>query len=371
MHDVYISGSGTFLPGKRVLFDDIPEYLGELTEASLKIQNWVRNMHPVMKEILDIDYLHYAFDPATGEYFEDNISMSVKAAKKALDSAGVPAGEIDLICYGSAHMDQMPTPSARIQEALGINFCEEYSIHANCTSAYKAFKIAFEMIKNGKNKNALVISSNIASSELRADYYNQKLLDKESLFLRWFLCDGAGALLLTSDRERSCGYRVHSAYTESLAGSKPSLMFNERPAYWMNPLKEYRLGLHHLKQKFRNALSTDIFQEPEGSVFIKGFKRMLKKEQIDPAGIKIFQINMPTRHIIDSIKEEAASLGIARDVFYTKLGELGYAGPPMALICLDSIIREETLPRGALVTSFVTEVSKFLQAGYTVEYCGR
>jgi len=43
-------------------------------------------------------------------------------------------------------------------------------------------------------KNALVISSGISSSELRAEYYNQPIVKKEELFLRYFLSDGAELL---------------------------------------------------------------------------------------------------------------------------------------------------------------------------------
>ena len=146
-----------------------------------------------MREILDVSYVHYAIDPVTREFTEDNVTMAVKAANKALDAAGMAPTDIDLICYGSAHQDQMPTASVRIQEALGIDRCDELSIHANCTSAYKALYLAHQLVAAGKNKNALVLSSNISSSELRAEYYNQPLVDRESLFLRWFLCDGSGA----------------------------------------------------------------------------------------------------------------------------------------------------------------------------------
>ena len=47
---------------------------------------------------------------------------------------------------------------------------------------------------------------------------------------------------------------------------------------------------------------------------------------------------------------------------------MGYPGPPMAFICLDQIMRHEPLAKGDLVLSFVTEVSKFMQAGYILEY---
>ena len=69
--------------------------------------------------------------------------------------------------------------------------------------------------------------------------------------------------------------------------------------------------------------------------------------------------------------EEFEKIGISKSVFYSKLDEIGYSGPPMALICLDNIIREEQLDKGDLVASFVTEVSKFMQAGYVVGYHGK
>jgi 3-oxoacyl-[acyl-carrier-protein] synthase III len=47
---------------------------------------------------------------------------------------------------------------------------------------------------------------------------------------------------------------------------------------------------------------------------------------------------------------------------------MGYPGPPAAFICLDKIVREEKLNKNDLILSFVTEVSKFMQAGFTISY---
>lgn len=190
----YVAGTGTYLPGEPVPFDRIETVLGELTLAPRRIRNWIERTTPVMKELLDVEVFHYAWDPVSQSFSDDNVTMAVKAARIALDDAGMAPGDIDLICYGSAHMDQMPTPSVRIQEQLGIATCDEFSIHVNCTSAYKALYLAHALVSSGRNRNALVVSSNIASSELRAGYYNQEKVDRESLFLRWFLCDGAGAM---------------------------------------------------------------------------------------------------------------------------------------------------------------------------------
>lgn len=364
---VKLIGAGSYLPGKPIPIEEVDDYLGLLTEAPKKIQKWLHRMQDLMKEMLEVDYYHYAIDKETGEFTDDNISMSVKAAEKALKKTNLKPEDIDLIIYGSAHQDQMPTASVRIQEALGIEQCGEMSIHANCTSAYKAFLVASDFIKSGRYKNALVLSSSMSSSELRADYYNQEIVKKEELFLRYFLSDGAGALVLQAADEKKDGLFVEANYMESIGGKKPSAMLNKRPAYWMNPKKEFELGYHHLAQMFNEQLRTH-FHDEDGSVFIKGLKRMLNKYPIDLNKIRFFQVNFPSKHISELIMDECGELGIDRNTLYTKMASMGYAGPPMAFVCIDKIISEEKLKSNDLILSFVTEVSKFMQAGYVLKY---
>ena len=217
-----VSGTGAFLPGKPVPFDEIDRYLGEITDASPKVIKWMKRIKPLMREMLGIERYFYAIDPDTREFTEDNVTMAVKAARQALNMARLKSTDIELIVYGSAHMDQMPTPSVRIQEALGIEHCAELSLHANCTSAYKALLVAYDLIRNGRYRNALVLSSSVSSSELCAEYYNQQLIKKENVFLRWFLCDGAGGLVLESCDKNEKGLFVEHAYMESVGGKKPS-----------------------------------------------------------------------------------------------------------------------------------------------------
>ncbi|MFP4023394.1 MAG: 3-oxoacyl-ACP synthase [Thiohalospira sp.] len=364
---VKLTGSGSYLPGKPITIDDVDYFLGELTEAPKKMQKWMQRMKELMREMLEVKHYHFAINPETHEFTDDNVTMSVKAAKKALDAAGLKGNDIDLIVYGSAHQDQMPTTSVRIQEALGIEQCGEMGIHANCTSAYKALLVASDFIKSGRYKNALVISSSMSSSELRADYYNQPLVKKEELFLRYFLSDGAGALLLKAEEEKKKGLFVENTYMESIGGKKPAAMLNKRPAYWMNPKQEYELGYHHLSQMFNEQLRTH-FHDHDGSVFIKGLKRMLQKYPVDLKQLKYFQVNFPSKHISELIMDECEELGIDRNTLYTKMSDMGYAGPPMAFISIDKILNEEKLTSRDLIISFVTEVSKFLQAGYILKY---
>ncbi|MGE5425420.1 MAG: ketoacyl-ACP synthase III family protein [Syntrophothermus sp.] len=362
---VKIAGSGSFLPGEPVPPEQLERYLGELKDAPSKVQHWLRRIKPLMREMLEIDFYHFAIDPQTRLFTEDNVTMSEKAARAAISDAGITPEEVELIVYGSAHQDQMPTASVRIQERLGIERCAELSIHANCTSAYKALLLGYDMIRNGRYKNALVISSGISSSELIAEYYNQQLLTKEEVFLRYFLSDGAAALLLQASPEKKNGLFIENVYMESAGGKKPSAMGNKRPAYFMNPKEEFEKGYHHLAQLFQEELRSN-FHDEDGSVFLKGLKRMIEKYPFDVKDVSFFQVNFPSKHITELVMDECSELGIQRETLYSKMSTMGYIGPPMALLCLDRIRKEEKLATGKLILSFVTEVSKFMQAGYLI-----
>jgi 3-oxoacyl-[acyl-carrier-protein] synthase-3 len=360
-----VAGTGSFLPGEPVPADQIGKILGELDSAPKKLRDWMERIRSVMKELVEVEYYHFAIDPVTRRFTEDNVTMSVKAAQKALQASGTDPREVELIVYGSAHQDQMPTASVRIQEALGIEQCAEISVHANCTSAYKALAIAHDMICNGRFRNALVLSSSMSSSELVAEYYNQPLVKKEELFLRYFLSDGAAGLFLTAETVRGEGLYLDHTTFESIGGKKPAAMGNRRPAYWMNPREEFETGRHHLSQMFQEELRTN-FHEEGGSVFFKGLKRMIDLYKPELARLRFFQVNFPSRHISELVMDECAALGIPRETLYSKMAAMGYIGPPMAFLCLDRIVREEHLQTGDLIMSFVTEVSKFMQAGFII-----
>lgn len=364
---VKVTGTGSYLPGKAITIDQVDHYLGKLDHAPLKIRKWLERMKDLMREMLEVEHYYFAIDPVTRLFTEDNVSMSVKAAKLALDSAGLKSGDIDLIVYGSAHQDQMPTASVRIQEALGIEKCGEISIHANCTSAYKALLTAFDMLRLGRYKHALVLSSGISSSELRAEYYNQPLIKKEEVFLRYFLSDGAGALVLEANPENTEGLFIENVIMESVGGKKPAAMLNRRPAYWMNPREEFEGGYHHLSQMFNEQLRVQFFDD-DGSVFYKGLKKMIDAYKIEVEKVRFFQVNFPSRHISELVMEECEPLGISKNKLYTKMSTMGYLGPPMVFVCLDRILKEEKLENNDIILSFVTEVSKFMQAGFTLQW---
>lgn len=364
---VRIAGTGSYLPGQPVKFDDIHSILGELTDAPPKLDMWIRQVSPFMKEILGIEQYYYAIDPSTGEFNETNVSMSVKAAKNAMEKARVTAQDIDLLIYAGACMEQMPTTSVRIQEELGIKMCAELSVHANCTSTYKAIMLAQDLLSIGRYKNALIVSSNMASSTLVSKFFNQKMLKKEQVFLRWFLCDGAGCIILKSEKDTKVpGVYLEGSHIESIGCGIEPMMYDMREAYSMNPLTVYEKGLHHINQArttFENSERDNFLAD----AFVKGLGRMRDKYGIKLEDTTYFQINFPAKHVYDLIKEKCSDISIPENSYYTKLDSYGYAGPAMVLISIDCLLAEKTLKPGDQIISFVTEVSKIMQAGFMLK----
>ncbi|MDH5572944.1 MAG: 3-oxoacyl-ACP synthase [Gammaproteobacteria bacterium] len=369
--NAYIIGTGSYLPGEPIPFSKAQSVLGELNDIKPKVKRWFDNNSELMREMLGINYYHYVIDPLTGEITDDMITMAVKASKNALELSSTKVDEIDFICYASPILEQMPTASVRIQAELGIDSCAEMSIHANCTSSYKALMVAAEFIESGRYNTALVVSSNIMSGAMTSEFYNQKVATREDILLRWFLCDGAGALILSSKKPAGRYLKVNSTYIESIGGNKDSMMFNRRPAYPYPLHKIYDQGMHHTAQSFRQALNSEAFIDPvtKKSLMFCGIERMLKKFPTDVSKLEFLQINLPSKQVVLTLAGELKDLKIDADKLYTNMAEVGYSGPPAVFICVDSIFRNEDADDGRLVISFVTEVSKFMQAGFVLE-CG-
>ena len=339
--DVYIAGIGSFSPGEPVPFDRIEEVLGKITDAPKRVLKRIDRMRPIMKEMLGIENSYYAIDPNTRERTETNVSMAVKSSKKALEMARINAPDIDLIVYAGIFYDYMcPPSSVFVQDELNIPYCAEISIHSNCTSIYKALQVASDMIANGRYNNALVVAAQMSSPFLRSEYFNQKVMTEEQAVLRWFLSDGAGALVLTSERPEKLPLRVLDTYLESVGAGLDPAMKMLIGAEKSNLSEIYDNGWHHLVQDIK------VVAKLAPGFFEKGIKTMIKKTDLDVSTVKCFFANIPTKHLMDLTIESLKRDWHADLPFYTKLSTRGYQGVPAILIALDEYLKETDLNPG-------------------------
>ena len=90
--------------------------------------------------------------------------MGYVAACRALAAAGLEAGDIDLIVFGTCSMDeQVPNMASWVQKRLGASGAGAMDVNTACTSFLYGLTTASSMIKTGVVKNALVIGGELIS----------------------------------------------------------------------------------------------------------------------------------------------------------------------------------------------------------------
>lgn len=220
---VWVAGTGSFLPNDPVPNERLDEILGPLRDAPARVQSFIQNVGPKILAGTGVRFRHFAVDPATRNLTHTNATLGAEAGRLALARAGRGPQDVDLlICSSPSYDYSTPPTSTLIQQHLGIEQCGEMEIHSNCSGVGKAMQVAFDALRLGRYKVALVVYSQISSVYLRACYINQPQMTKTQAALRYILADGAGAVVLESGEpggDGSTAHEVLGTYIESV-GSK-------------------------------------------------------------------------------------------------------------------------------------------------------
>lgn len=126
---------------------------------------------------------------------EDQTStMAVRAARRALERAGVEALELDLILYsGSMHKDFYVWSAAnRIQHLLGATNAYAFELAALCTTNVLALKVARDLMTADERLRTVLICGGHRTADLI------DLRDHSTRFL-FNLADGGSAMVLRRD----------------------------------------------------------------------------------------------------------------------------------------------------------------------------
>jgi 3-oxoacyl-[acyl-carrier-protein] synthase-3 len=113
--------------------------------------------------------------------------LGAEAARRAIESAGCQASDIDLIIVATSTPDMVfPSTAALLQNKLGIVGCPVFDVQAVCSGFIYAMTVADAMIKTGTAKRALVIGAEVFS----------RILDFKDRTTCVLFGDGAGAVVL-------------------------------------------------------------------------------------------------------------------------------------------------------------------------------
>jgi 3-oxoacyl-[acyl-carrier-protein] synthase-3 len=172
-----ITGTGSYLPPRRLSNDDMTALLAE---------RGIETSDAWIVERTGIRARHFAAD---GVNCSD---LALPAARAALQAAGRSADDLDLIIVATSTPDMVfPSTACILQNKLGANGCMAFDMQAVCSGFVYALSVADSMIRGGMARCALVIGSEIFS----------RILDFNDRTTCVLFGDGAGAVVLEASDE--------------------------------------------------------------------------------------------------------------------------------------------------------------------------
>ena len=167
-----IAGTGSYLP-ERVMTNAELEKMVDTTDE------WIKSRTGIEERRIAADG-------------ETTCDLAERAARQAIESAGITPKEIDLIVIGTTTPDIVfPSTACLLQKRLGIHGCAAFDVQAVCTGFVYALGIAEKFIRTGTSRCALVVGAETLS----------RILDWTDRGTCVLFGDGAGAVVLECSDE--------------------------------------------------------------------------------------------------------------------------------------------------------------------------
>ena len=172
MNHSRIAGTGSYLPEKVLTNFDLEKMMDTSDQ-------WIR-------ERTGIERRHIA---ASGE---TTVDLAERAARAALDAAGVRPTDVDFIAFGTTTPDMFfPNCGALLQARLGCRGAAAFSVETACSGFMYALSIADKFVRFGDARHALVIGAETLS----------RITDWSDRSTAVLFADGAGAVVLEAAQE--------------------------------------------------------------------------------------------------------------------------------------------------------------------------
>lgn len=296
---VIVKGVGSYSPPEVLTNDD----LSKLVETS---DEWIRTRTGIRERRIAAD----------DEYTSD---LATKAARCAIEQAGISPDEIDLVIVATITPD-MPFPSTAclVQKKLGLRKVPAFDIEAACSGFLYALEVGTNMIKGGGIRNALIIGAEKLSSITNWE-------DRTTCVL---FGDGAGAVILSPSEEEGVGVLGSLLGAD---GTETEILFMPAGGSARPPSADTVANKEHFLRMQGNQVFKIAVRAMEQSAL-----GILEKH-----GLKADDINCVIPHQANNRIIEALStrLGIGMERFKVNLDRFGNTSAASIPIALDEAHR--------------------------------
>lgn len=262
---------------------------------------------------------------APGEYTSQ---FAVRAARQAIERAGIDPLEIDLLLCATVTPDQiLPSTGCIIQAELGANKAAAMDIVAACSGFLYGLTLADSMIRTGQIRYALVIGAEILTQYV--DYS-----DRGTCVL---FGDGAGAAVVgpVADDQGILAARIRSdgRYLEQLFS--PGGGTRKPPS-----AETLAAGEHFFKMKGNELFKVAVRSMSEIS------NEVLAEAGLKAEDVKIFIPHQANQRITDAV---ASKLNVEEARVYSNISTHGNTSSASIPIALDECVESGRVAKGDLV----------------------
>ena len=210
MYNSRISGLGFFVPDNVVTNDHLSKVM-DTSDEWIQERTGIKERRHVIR----------------GE--DTTTSMGVKAAKIAIERAGIDKDDIDFIIFATLSPDYyFPGPGVLVQRDLNIKTVGALDVRNQCSGFVYAISVADQYIKSGMYKNVLVIGSEIHSGGL--DFTTR------GRGISVIFGDGAGAAVLTREEDLKKGILSTHLHSEGQHAEELSLLAPGMGGRWVTDI---------------------------------------------------------------------------------------------------------------------------------------
>ncbi|KAA2257262.1 3-oxoacyl-ACP synthase III family protein [Solihabitans fulvus] len=179
-----IASVGTALPGEPVDNATLAARLGVS-------ERWIR-------AFIGTRSRHFSLDINTGDRTCTMAELGARAARQAMDRAGLTAKDVGFLVLATATPDDlMPATVNRVADLLGVNDIPTYQLQSGCAGAVQALDLGTMLIARG-HRAGLVLGAESCARHLRFDLDCTNLPNRELVNYVLF-GDAAGAAVLTAE----------------------------------------------------------------------------------------------------------------------------------------------------------------------------
>lgn len=295
-------GTGSCLPGKPVGNNDLVARGIDTNDEWIVTRTGIRS--------------RYLAEPGT-----TSSELGLVAAQRALEMAGVAAGELDLIIVATSTPDFIfPSTACLIQGKLGNKGAAAFDVQAVCSGFAYALGIADKFIRSGSHKKALVIGAEVFS----------RILDWSDRGTCVLFGDGAGAVVLeASDQPGILATAMHADGSQNGILNVPG-------------------------QVCGGQVTGDPFLRMDGQAVFKFAVRVLAdiaEEVCQVAAISTSDVDwlIPHQANIRIIEATGKKLGVSRDKVIVTVDRHGNTSAASVPLALDEAVRDGRIQRGQKV----------------------